>query len=98
MPGLVAANIAATDAASTIVIFFNTDFSSIDQVCFLFARPKWMRAAQCHRRRALRLLARCFGARFGLAGFAGDPAVPPGGPAAISVPKFWAKRSWERAR
>jgi hypothetical protein len=30
MPGLVAANIAATEVASTIVIFFNTDLSSTD--------------------------------------------------------------------
>jgi hypothetical protein len=34
MPEPVAAHIAAAETASTIVIFFNTDFSSIFQVCF----------------------------------------------------------------
>src|SRR3954454_9011724 len=101
MPAPVVAIIAAAETASTIVIFFNTDFSSIVQVCFLFARVQRTRAVQSHRRRALPLLACFFGARSGFAGVTGDGADRPraeGDPAAVSAPKFCAKRSCERAR
>jgi hypothetical protein len=101
MPAPVVAIIAAAETASTIVIFFNTDFSSIFQVYFLFARLKWTRAAQSHRRRALPLLARVFSARSGFAGVTGEPADRPRAeddPAAVSAPKFCAKRSWDLAR
>src|SRR3954447_4607409 len=39
MPGLVAANIAAIDVASTIVIFFNTDFPPSTDTSLLLVRP-----------------------------------------------------------
>jgi hypothetical protein len=59
-----------------------------------------VRAARSHRGRALLLAARFFfGARSGFVGFAVDRAArPEDGPAALSAPKFCAKRSWDLAR
>src|SRR3954464_2157289 len=105
MPAPVVATIAAAETASTIVIFFNTDFppffkSASFKSASCQPAPTRVRAAQCHRCRALLLAARFFfGARSGFDGFAIDRAVrPEDGAAVFSARKCCEKLSWERAR